>query len=175
MAAEAGQRPTARRARFDVEELEKREVPAVIFNEGFEGAFPGGNWSTNASQGRNWKGVSDKAHSGSWSGFGSYSSQNSGSRTYANNMNTYMERTVNLLGYTAPVLSFYDWLNTESGYDFLRVKINGTQLWRDSGNKQNWNYQGLSLSNYAGQSNVTIRVGPAVPSRRSLRSDTHNR
>jgi hypothetical protein len=148
-------RGLAKRTRLRVEGLEQRDVPAVIFNEGFEGAFPGDNWSTNTSQGRTWEDVNYKAHSGGWSGFGSYRS--STDHTYVNSMSAYMERTVSLAGYTSPILTFYDSLNTEAGYDPLRVKVNGTEVWRDSGNKPSWSAQSISLASYAGQSNVTVR------------------
>lgn len=145
----------AKQLRPRLEELEPILVPAVIFSESFEGAFPGGNWGVNTSQGRTWDDVNYKARSGSWSGFGSF--LNTSDHKYVNNMSTYMERTVSLAGYTSPVLSFYDWLNTEAGYDFLRVKINGSQVWSDSGKKQSWNSQSINLSAYAGQSSVTVR------------------
>ena len=153
-----------------MEPLESRILASVsLISEGFEGVFPSGGWAVNTNQSRAWDDGSRRAHSGSWSGFCAEYNNNNASATYVNNMDTYMQRTVSLAGYSTAALSFYYWMNTESGYDPLVVKINGTEVWRQSGSRQSWNQATINLDRYAGQSNVTVRFeflsdGSVVPS-----------
>jgi hypothetical protein len=151
-------RAIAASAARQIEALERRVLLSTqIFAEGFEGAFPGSNWSVNVSQSRTWDDTNYKAQSGSWSGFCAEYQGNDATNTYVNNLDTYMERTVNLSGYTAAYLSFYYWENSESGVDYFRIKANGTELFNRSGDRRSWNTNTIDLSSYAGQSNVTIR------------------
>ena len=146
-----------RQRRFRFEQLEERRLLTTVFSEGFEGAFPGAAWAVSPSQSRMWDDTTSTAHNGSWSAHAAENSDGSSTNTYVNNLDTVMQRTASLSGYTSATLSFYYWLNSESGYDYFRVKVNGAQLFSDSGAKQSWNYKSLNLSSYAGQSSVTVQ------------------
>ena len=140
-----------------VEMLENRELLTTVFFEGFEGAFPGANWTVTASQGRTWEDVNIRAHTGSWSGYGSY--LNTTSWTYENNMNSYFERTVNLGAYAGRqiVLDFHFLTNMEEAFDDLQVFVNGSSRWARTGVHKKWQKGFVSLSSYAGNASVTIR------------------
>ncbi len=74
----------------------------------------------NQSQDRVWDDTNYKAHGGSWSGHCAMMTNGSPTNTYVDNMDTYMQRTVDLSGYNTATLSFYYWLNSEANFDFLR-------------------------------------------------------
>ncbi|MFH1924625.1 MAG: N-acetylmuramoyl-L-alanine amidase [Planctomycetota bacterium] len=153
-------RPGVYHRRLLCEVLEDRRLlSATIFSEGFEGAFPGTAWTVNTSQSRMWDDTNYKAHTGSWSGYGAELGGNNATNTYANNMSSYMERTVNLSGYTSASLSFWRWQNTEVSFDYLRLWINGTEVFNRSTSATTWAQHSVNLDAYAGQSNVVIRFG----------------
>ncbi len=86
---------------------------------------------------------------------------------YANSMDTRLERSFDLRGYTTATLRFDYKLLTESAHDFLKVYINGDEVFSQSG-YANWSATGagaeragfhreLDLSAYCGQAGVTVR------------------
>jgi len=130
---------------------------ATIFTEGFEGAFPGAAWVVgdwNPTSGLDyWDDVSYRAHSGSWSGwcagYGAHPLYK-----YDLDMEAYMYRTVALSGYSSVTLSYWYWLDSESGYDYLKVmyRVGATWYYIDphSGSSGGfWVYRSVSIPNTA--------------------------
>ena len=87
-------------------------------------------------------------------------------RHYDNEMMAFLERSVDLSEYTSATLRFDYCINTEAGFDFLKVYINGKQVFFRSG-YANWDpkkngpekegYQRyIDLSEFCGESSVTI-------------------
>ena len=140
-----------------LEPLEPRLLlSTTLISEGFEGLFPD-LWATNVSQSRMWDETSRRANTGSGSGHCAETDTGGQTNNYVNSMDTYMERTVNLSGYTSADLSFDYWMNTEALFDPFRVKVDGSQVWSESGSHQSWNHQVLNLNSWAGDSSVTVR------------------
>jgi hypothetical protein len=142
-------------------------LSATLLSEDFEGAFPGA-WSVNSSFGRTWDETQHLAHAGAASAHCSETAAGAETNNYVNYQTTTMQRTVNLLDYSSATLGFWYWMNSEAGKDFLRVKVNGSTVWQQSGSHQAWMYQALDLSSYAGRSSVTVRFeflanGSVVP------------
>src|SRR5437763_1758674 len=84
-------------ARPLLEALERRQLLTTVLSETFEGAFPEDNgWTVNLDQDRTWDDTNYKAHSGSWSGFCAEYQGADSTNTYVDNLDTYMEKTVDL-------------------------------------------------------------------------------
>ena len=132
-------------------------LTTTVFTEGFESGFPGVAWTVNTNLSRNWDDTNYKAHGGNSSGFCSEYQNLDNTHTYVNSLDTYMERTVNLSGYTSASLSFWDWENTEPNADYLRLKVNGTQEFYRSNDPASWSLHTIDLKTYAGLNSVTIR------------------
>ncbi len=139
------------------EQLEQRLLLSVtIFAEGFEGIFPGVNWTVNTSQSRLWDDVDYKSHSGTQSAFCAQYNNDNDSNTYVNDMNSWMRRVVDLTSYESADLEFWHWMHTESGYDGLRINVNGSTEWEETGGAIAWAQETVNLDAYAGQSGVEI-------------------
>jgi len=126
----------------------------TIFYEDFEGAWPG-SWSvfdSNEADGYDYWGdyydTTHPAHQGSWDGYCADEGAHPGCLGYDNNMDAYMYRSVNLAGYSSATLSYYYWLDSESGYDYLYVTyFDGS--WHDigghTGSSGGWQSSSVSI------------------------------
>jgi len=98
-------------------------LPELIFYEDFEETWPG-NWTVGDSNHKNgadyWGNSTYRANVGSWSAYCADESDVPG-QEYDNYMYSYMNRTVDLTGYEIAYLSYYYWLDSEEGYDYLKV------------------------------------------------------
>jgi len=148
----------------------------TIFSEGFEGAFPGGNWDISYSSDAPyfWKDVSHQARTGSWSGWcagGTISPNpvlNPATDNYVNNMNSWMiYGPFDLSDATDAKVDFYSWLDSEVGFDYLwwaaSTTLNGDYYgFRISGNSNGYQSQSFDLKNVptlgdlTGQSQVFV-------------------
>ncbi|MGD0494755.1 MAG: hypothetical protein ABSB28_01790 [Candidatus Bathyarchaeia archaeon] len=74
---------------------------------------------------------------------------NSNVHMYDLNMNAYMYRYASLSAYSSATLSYYYWLNSESGYDYLRVMYWSGSTWyyidSRTGNSGGWQYSSVSI------------------------------
>ncbi len=103
-----------------------------IMTEGFEGAFPGTEWTLDGDP--TWDETSYRAHSGSWSG---YCADGGSNRVdppgpYPNNVRAWMVYgPFNLSDATDAELLFSHWTKTEPNYDYLFVgaSINGANFY----------------------------------------------
>ncbi len=130
----------------------------TVLSENFESAFPATNgWtlSTNTAD-YAWGSTTYKAHAGTHSAFGSQFQSINTSSTYPDNLDTTMSKTVDLSAYGTASLSFWDWENTENNYDFLRVVVNGTEVFSTSTDPAAWTQNTVNLDAYAGQSGVVV-------------------
>jgi len=143
--------------------LLSREASAqtILLSEGFEGAFSP-PWSIGDSNPTNglfyWRDVNNSvgsvsAHTGSWKGYcAGYSNGVAITpSTYSNYMQAYMSQGINLSGYTGANLGFwYNIPSIETGWDFLRVYVDGTLAWSTSLSTADWTYLTLPLTAYVG-------------------------
>jgi len=130
------------------------------FFEGFESGLA--NWSAGDSNSVGtlayWGAVNSNfggegTHSGSFkaycAGVGFAGSTNS--PLYQNNMTAYLQRTINLSGYTNATLKFwYKIPSIESNYDRARVFMDGTLLWSRDLATATWTQTNLSLQLFIG-------------------------
>jgi len=121
----------------------------TMLYEGFEGAFPGTTWTLYGSP--TWDDESYRHNQGYWSGWCAGSTLTPPG-PYTSNMNAWMiYGPFSLTDASYAYFSFYRWLNSESGYDFLfwGASINGTNFYGNflSGNYSSWNLDGLDLTN----------------------------
>ncbi|MDE3066782.1 MAG: hypothetical protein KGJ60_04435, partial [Verrucomicrobiota bacterium] len=133
----------------------------TLVSEGFEGAFPGA-WSTGDSNSADgivtWKDEyttfgSVPAHTGYWKGYcaGISNGVPVSVAGYANNMQAYMSRTINLSGYTGANLGFwYDIPSIETPYDHFRVYMDATLLFDADAATAGWQFLALPLNAYLG-------------------------
>jgi len=125
----------------------------TIFYEDFEGAWPG-EWycvDEDPSSGEDYWGDSNyRACAGNWSGYCADESDVAG-QYYDNNMFAKMYRAVSLGSYDSATLSYYYWLNSETGYDYLKVGYYDSvdSSWHRpksySGNSGGWVYDSLAI------------------------------
>lgn len=137
-----------------------------ILFEGFEGIFPAANgWTvgdTNSLGGTNyWDDVhstfgSILARSGSWKGYcaGWLNGSTNPTNRYTNYMASYMNKSVNLAGYTGATLGFwYAMPSYEVCCDSFRVYVDNTQVFVGS-TQPAWTYVVIPLNNYLGGSHT---------------------
>ncbi|TWT41977.1 hypothetical protein RAS1_31030 [Phycisphaerae bacterium RAS1] len=143
------------------------DSPSVIFQEGFEGAFPG-PWSVgnnNSNTVAKWGDNRAADYSGSWSAFCADNGDNLRT-TYDHNLNTYMQRrNVSLAGYCSATLTFKYWMNieNESSCDFDSFQVNirsqsgsWSNLLTICGSSSGWQTRTLNLDQYAGQTGLIV-------------------
>lgn len=137
-------------------------TPVTLINEGAESGAAG--WTFTKNTGSGW---SIETSTDSRSGAKRFKS-NVGYTTYLNGADwSVVSPVFSLAGKTSATLTFYNKYKTESGYDFFRVEIstNGGSTWTQlrsvsgqSTGYPSWASQvSLSLSGYAGQSNLKLR------------------
>jgi len=84
-----------------------------------------------------------------------YSAKCTPSANYSNNMNVYMTKLVNLTGATNCSLSFYVWINTQSGLDYIQAQYysgsSWTTAWTGSGSYPSWQRISAYIPNTATQ------------------------
>lgn len=74
---------------------------------------------------------------------------------YRDQMTTYLQRSIDLTGYSNAVLSFWFRMpSVETNYDALSVSIDSTVLWSCSSAVQPWTEVRLSLSDFVGGAHV---------------------
>jgi len=100
-----------------------QSVPTTIFSDGFEGSW---TWSRGDWDSRNgydyWGKYTIASHTGSASAWCSAVGDMPTGVSYDLYMRAYMYRTVDLSRYSGSVtLSFWYWIDTEAGVDYLRV------------------------------------------------------
>ncbi len=138
---------------------------ATLYNEGFEGTFPGA-WTvgdSNASSGLvYWDDVlssfgSGGVHSGSRKGYcaGIGFIGPSATPRYTNNMQAVMSRTINLTGFTGANVEFWYLIpSIEVCCDSLRVFGDSNLLWSTSATQASWARMTLPLTALAGGSHT---------------------
>lgn len=122
----------------------------TVFSEDFEGAWPG-SWTVGDSDTGSgtdyWGDNSYRYYAGYWSGYCADESDVSG-QYYDNDMYASMYRSVSLGSYDSATLTFYLWLDSESGYDYFKV-IYYTTSWIDlyskDGNTAGWIYVSVNV------------------------------
>lgn len=134
-------------------------VQTAIFAETFEGAFPG-SWSVGDSDGDSgedyWDDSTYRSYAGdksAWcAGIGvnsAHGGTNMEHHEYDNDMASYMYRQVDLSSCRSATLSYYYWLNSESGYDGLYVAYYDGGEWhyedKNSGNTDGWRLSSVSI------------------------------
>jgi hypothetical protein len=111
--------------------------------------FPTGWTRYSNSSSHYWTKVSSRYNSAS------YSAKCTPYVTYGNNVTDYFYRSVNLSSYSSATLTFYYWMDTESGYDFLYVDYyNGSSwvtAWSKSGRYRYWQQASVSIPTSATQ------------------------
>ena len=143
----------------------------TIKTEDFEGAFPN-TWNIWVSPGYTdayWDDDSYNPHWGSWSGFcaDEGAAGVNPPSDYPNNMRTWMAYgPFSLADATDAELNFYDWLKTESDFDYFKylASIDGNTWygWQTSGDSHGWEYRPFDLTdvptlgNICGQPEVWI-------------------
>jgi hypothetical protein len=138
----------------------------TVLSEGAESGASGWTVTTNIT-GNNWVVSADGRRSGA-NGFRS----NNATATYPNNLDqSLISPAFSLAGKTSASLTYYYKQQTESTYDFLKVEVstNGGSTWTNISNVSTTSTgftttagsgmvsKTLSLTTYAGQSNVKIR------------------
>ena len=138
------------------------QVTNTLVSEGFEGAFPGANWTvgdSNLSGGAvYWDDVDNSvgtvtAHGGNWKGYCAAIGHGGtpANPTYQTNMGAFMSRPINLTGYTFAQLSFWHVIpSIEANYDNARVYVDTNLIWAISNNVSAWTQVVLSLDDYVG-------------------------
>ena len=158
-----------------------------VFNETFEGAFPGSGWivrdesdceKEESCGGSDYWGISGyRYHSGSQSAWcaavGSQENSDCGEKTegeantaihaYDIDMAAYLERSVNVSGYKyLLILGWWYWLEVADANDCLLVRVQDendawTDEWEVCADSGGWVHESLDLSEYAGQSSIAIQ------------------
>ena len=146
----------------------------TIFTETFETSYWlsnstsfAGAWDNSEYSTQRWNRTSNFSYSGSYGAgaMGTYTS-------YSNSTYSRLKRSLYLSQFSEADLSFYLYGNTESNFDYFRVRVikNGINyiIYSRSGSFQNWNHVELSLDSYVG-STVTLVFeftsdGSVVPS-----------
>jgi hypothetical protein len=127
----------------------------VVFNEDFEGSFPGDNWQVGDSEPESgydyWGDTSHRSYGGSWSCYCADISDVPGYE-YDNMMYAYMIRAADASDWDSATLSYYTWYETEEDYDYLRVIVTGDggAHWYEIGDKldgssSGWDYHSVSI------------------------------
>lgn len=140
-------------------EVGSQTVTTTIFTEGFEGAFPGvwfvGDSDSNSGDDY-WDDTSYRALLGNRSGWCADIGENSflgGTNAehhqYDNDMNAYMYRTIDVSAYQSATLSYWYWLDSESGFDTLSVIYYDGGYWYfiddHTGNTSGWQWSSVSI------------------------------
>ncbi|MDD5686659.1 MAG: T9SS type A sorting domain-containing protein [Elusimicrobia bacterium] len=80
----------------------------------------------------------------------SYSAKCTPNSTYGNNVDVYIEKAVNLTGYSASSMTFSVWQVTEPGFDFVTVQyvtsVGTTTVWTQEGSHQSWQQVSVNIS-----------------------------
>jgi hypothetical protein len=165
-------------SQWDESQFSGVAADVIIFQDGFEGVFPG-SWvigNNNSNTVAKWGDNNAKAATGSWSAFCADNGSNS-RITYDNSLNTYMQRQgISLVGYATATLTFKYWQNTETNYDGFEVNIKKQDgNWVNKlaqyspGTSNGWQTKTLNMNEFCGQSNLIIGFdfvsdGSIVPS-----------
>jgi len=141
----------------------------LMMSEGWEGAFPNGNWAVydnNGSTGGNvlWDDDDFKPHAGSWSAWpanGGTDGVDPQYNNYKNDMDSWMVYGPFDLSNCADAdFQFYYWNKSESGFDWIgwAVSPNGTNFYGQqiSGDQSSWNYVDFDLHPYLGDTSVWL-------------------
>ena len=140
----------------------ERNSLTTIFSENFDSSY----WTSNSTTYAGYWNTSNYNHYGwnrttTYRYSGSYSAGAQGTRTtYSDNTYSELRRTLYLSGFSTASLSFKRLMNTESGYDYLKVQVvtgsgSTSQLNSYSGSSGGWTGETLNLNAYAGQT-VTL-------------------
>ncbi len=137
-------------------------VTDELLNADFESVDWADPWllyDDNADSGDDYWGDSlDEAHGGTWSAF--CSDEGDATDGYDNDMNAYMETSLDLTNYTWIDFEAYVWYQLEDGYDYLYIEVDdgsGPETLRQyTGDSGGWSYVYLNLDAYAGQSDVWV-------------------
>lgn len=156
---------------FSSTSITPQEGWEAVITEDFEGVFPGEwrTYSAGSDVDAYWDDVSARANTGFWSGFCADEGADKvpTGANYPDNMDSWMVYgPFDLSDASDARLSFYDWLDSESGYDYLKyhVSIDGTNFYGEdiSGNSGGWEFRSMDLKNVpvlgdvTGQSQVWI-------------------
>jgi hypothetical protein len=142
-----------------------------IASEGFELAWPFGNWTVTdlSADGydRYWDDDSYNHQLGAWAAWPANGGANlidpaAGTHDYPNNMNTRMVYgPFDLSDAVFADTDFYLWRETEPGYDFLAFEVshdgvNFQELVRWSGSVRQWEFEDIYYNSYIGDNSVWI-------------------
>ncbi len=87
---------------------------------------------------------------------------------YDDSMEAYMYRPASLSSYSSVSLSYYYWINSESGWDYLDVMYLSGTTWtyidRHTGNSNGWQSSTVTIPNYATQVGFYFRSDSSVHS-----------
>ncbi|MBM3315431.1 hypothetical protein FJY71_06285, partial [candidate division WOR-3 bacterium] len=108
----------------------------VVFSDDMEG-FPTGWTLGRLNTGCDfWARVNTRRVSGS------YSAKCTNRSNYLASQNTWFQRPVDLSGYSAASLSFWDWCDVEPTYDYVRLELHSpsgwAEAWRRTGHQRVW-------------------------------------
>ena len=155
-------------------------APQKLFQEDFEGFFPGVTWSVSdaeAAGGEDYWGLDGRqVRGGEYAGWcaaegeqsddecGPAGSTNTTLDRYDNNMDTIMEISTDTGSMVGLVLSWWYWLEAADAGDCLSVQIrqgtgDWTVPWEDCTGPwlDDWSFQYLDVSEYAGKSDVSVQ------------------
>jgi len=141
----------------------------TILNEGFEGTFPSGSWSTSGSP--TWDDETYQHHSGSKAAWCAGSTMNPSGGAYANNMNANMVYgSFDLSDADDFTISCWMKLQSEEAYDRYKISIShNNSTWYDiqtgSGGSNTWvqwifshnSIQSATGQNFLGDNSVWVR------------------
>jgi hypothetical protein len=141
-----------------------RAQTTLLF-EGFEGQFPADNaWSVGDANPAGfyayWDDVDlyfggEGAHSGNWKGYcaGFGYGGSAATPNYQDNMTAFMQKTIDLTGYSAATVRFWHKLpaiENCNGCDLASVWVDGTRVWSDFNPTTTWTETTIDLSAHVG-------------------------
>jgi len=83
-------------------------------------------------------------------------------RNYDDNMDSFLQTSISLLGRTSATMSYYYWIESELNYDWLAVQVSAdigpwVTLANYTGDSDGWKYETKSLDPFVGKLTVQIR------------------
>jgi len=146
--------------------LQRPAGAQTLFSEGFEGLFPGTDWTVGDDNGGGttayWDDVNaafggEGTHSGSSKGYcaGFGFSGTATAPHYQDSMISFMRRTLDLSGQTSANLIFwYKIPSIETDYDFCSVFIDSVEVWRRDTPATIWTQAIINLTAFVGGSHT---------------------
>lgn len=127
--------------------------PPPIFEDDMESGS--GNWTSDSP----WAITTEQANSSTYA----WSDSPGGDYSNHTDISLTLNSPLNLTGLTNPTLTFWSWLDLETGYDdaYVEVSTNGGSTWIQvasyTGHNTNWVKQSINLSAYNSQTDLRLR------------------